>query len=101
VIAGDAVNDGCSGAFLVDCAPIAEFVACQAWARQQHFPCARQRFGHFGVKGRRVTALALVFVVAARQDALGIYMLTIKHDHMGFLVVHPDYGVKSAHQNPW
>jgi hypothetical protein len=56
--------------------------------------------GHIGIKGRRVIGLALVFVVAARMDALGFNVLTVKHDHMGFLVIHPDNGVKSTHKNP-
>ena len=56
--------------------------------------------GHLGVKGSHVTGLALVFVVAARLDALGFNVLTVKHDHMGFLVVYPDDGVKSTHENP-
>ena len=101
VIAGDAVDDNCGGASLVGCAPVAEFVARQAWARQQHFACAHQRFDHLGVKGSRVTGLALVFVVAASLDALGLNVLMVKHDHMGFLMVQPDHSVKSAHENPW
>ena len=46
------------------------------------------------------TGFALVFVVAARMDALGFIVLTVKHDHMGILVIHPDNGVKSTHKNP-
>jgi hypothetical protein len=61
---------------------------------------ACEGFGHLGVKGSSVTGFALVFVVAARMDALGFNVLTVKHDHMGILVIHPDNGVKSTHKNP-
>jgi hypothetical protein len=60
--------------------------------------CARQRFGHLGIKGCSVTCYAWVFVVAARLDALGLHVFTVEHDDMGLLVVHPDHSVKSAHQ---
>ena len=53
--------------------------------------------GYLDVKGSSVTGFALVFVVAARMDALGFYVLTVKHEHMGFLVVHPDDGVTVRH----
>jgi uncharacterized membrane protein len=55
---------------------------------------------YFGVKGSSVTGFTLVFVVAARMDALGFNVLTVKHHNMGFLVVHTDHGVKSTHENP-
>jgi hypothetical protein len=36
-------------------------------------------------------------VVAARCDALCLDMLTVKHQDVGFMVVHPDDGVEGAH----
>jgi hypothetical protein len=39
----------------------------------------------------------LVRVVAARVDALGLHVFAVKHHNVGFLVVYPDNGVKSAH----
>jgi hypothetical protein len=45
-----------------------------------------------------VVGLALVFVAPARLDALGFHVFSVKHHHMGFGLVDPDYGVKSAHE---
>jgi hypothetical protein len=38
-----------------------------------------------------------VLVVAARFDALAFHVLAVKHQHVGFLVVHPNNSVKSGH----
>jgi len=53
--------------------------------------------GHLGIKGGGVVSLALVLVVAAGLDALCLNMFTVEHEHMGFLVIDPDHGVKSTH----
>jgi hypothetical protein len=37
--------------------------------------------------------------VAAGFDALCLGVFAVEHHHMGFGVVHPDNGVKSAHEN--
>jgi hypothetical protein len=60
--------------------------------------CANQGFGNVGVKGGRVQWFALVLVEAARFDALCLGMFAVKHQHMGFLVIHPNDGVKSGHR---
>jgi hypothetical protein len=44
-----------------------------------------------------VFGLAAVLVVGARLDALGLHVFAVEHDHVGFGMIHPDDGVKSAH----
>jgi hypothetical protein len=57
-----------------------------------------QGLSNVGKESRVVVGLAAVLVVAARLDPLGLDMLAVKHDHMGFGMIHPDDGVKSAHE---
>jgi aspartate aminotransferase-like enzyme len=45
-----------------------------------------------------ITGLARVLVVAAGLDALGLDVFAVKHQNVGFVVVHPDHGVESAHK---
>ena len=78
-------------------APLAELGARQAGAGQQHFMRTCKRAGNLGKEGAVVIGLALVLVVAARLDPLGLHMLAVKHHHMGFGMIHPDNGVKTAH----
>jgi hypothetical protein len=53
--------------------------------------------GNVCVQMRNFVGLALVLVMAARFNALALHVFTVKHQHVGFLVVHPNNGVKSAH----
>ena len=79
--------------------PVAELIANQARAGQQHLAGVGQGLRHFGKKRREVLGLALVLVVAAGLDALGLGVFAVEHHHMGFGLVHPDNGVKSAHES--
>jgi hypothetical protein len=40
---------------------------------------------------------ALVLMVAARLNALGLHMVMVKQHDVGFLVIDPNNGVKSSH----
>ena len=71
----------------------------EARACQQHFMRVRQGLGDVGKEQAEVFCLALVLVVAAGFDALCLGVFAVEHHHMGFGVVHPDNGVKSAHEN--
>lgn len=79
-------------------APVTELGARQAGAGQQYFMAAEQSVADVGEEHRIVFSLALVLVVAAGFDALGLHMLTVKHDYVGFRMIHPDNGVKSIHE---
>ena len=62
---------------------------------------SKQGLGGFFKQLTQVNGLALVFVVRARFDALRHDVLSVKHEHMGFLVVDPNNGVVSGHGFPF
>ena len=68
----------------------------QAGTGQQHFVGAGERGGDVSKEDGVVGGLALVLVMAARLDALGLHMFAVEHHDMGFAMVHPDDGVECA-----
>jgi hypothetical protein len=59
----------------------------QPGAGQQDLMHTVQCGGHSGKHFSCIGRLALVLVVAARLDALGLNVFAVKHQYMGFLVV--------------
>ena len=52
---------------------------------------------HLAKQTDRFMGFALVLMVAARLDALGLHMVMVKLHDVGFLVIDPNDGVKSRH----
>ena len=65
MVRGHRVHDHAGHGRMVLGGPVAELVAHQAWAGQQHLSGVGQCLGDIGKKRREVVGLALVFVVAA------------------------------------
>jgi hypothetical protein len=97
VVAGNAIHGRVGYRRLVGLAPIAELVSRQARPCDENFMNTCQCSCYLAKSTGCVVGFALVLMVAARLNALGLHMVMVKQHDVGFLVIDPNNGVKSSH----